>query len=1294
MQERTVPAETVRKIFSEIPTNVIVEMGLDPILSNPKDFFITHLPVSPRCTRPPTIPTTQRFERPLTMSYKNVVADAERIEATRAHNPASRYKVIGHFNIDVAALIDRRSVSEVIRFGLQSNIVQESLGAGLEKKEGLMRKNIQGKRIEQVARTPISPDPSLEPDQIGVPIAFCKKLVVHEIVNSYNLEKLSLLVNNGPNMYPGALYIVNRRNGTLKSLTKFSDSTHLPFILTHGDIVHRHLMMDDIVLVGRQPTLHKHSITALRVVPVPHSSIGLNPVLCTQYNADFDGDDMNLYVLRTYATMAEAELLCGFSSQVISWRHSAPIIGAIQDPIIGAFGLTRDSSLFALHNVCFLLRNTKRIEKDLPPPIEHRNGVPLWSGRQIVSMLLPPISVSLTTNAYKTCDRFGTDTEKRVVIKNGTLIKGIIDKASIGAKASNSVLHVVFSDFGAEAFSTFLHNICQVTYNFNQIYACSIGVQDLALTREMRAEIKKQIAELRDFVNKTLLEIDVGHYPVPVGVTVRRFFEDEAMRYSEKTRVKIVSKVLDSIDLNNNRFAQLVLSGAKGSLPNIGQMLGSIGVQNILGKLVQPDYDGTRTLPDFPPYDVSPESWGFGSNAFVTGLSATELFFHAMAARIGIIDTGLKTRESGYEQRIMIKMSETLIVCYDLTVRNTEGKIIQYIYNGNGISPSHYERVRLDILSTMSFKDFEKKYKFVPRKGDSLKLIKLGGAEFLRINILRTDALKILESTVKAYTTPHEVIQTSIPVERIVTNILSQRETVAVEKKYEKLVSLKYCARKIVDLVSSAPNLFCSNHVSENALGEIYRNATKSLELVVRSYLYLNKIRELELTTMEFDLIIYKIRESWIRSFISPGEAVGLIASTSLGEAGTQLTLDTFHYAGIGEHTDITTKGLPRFRQLMNVKRVLDPSEIFVHLDKTLERTKPISELKTYASTLEFYVNVLTLKTLTSHAEFCLCPWKLNTPIQPDKDIISSFLAKGVLSKLILKQKSFLPLILRIHISKFSLLKEKITMMFIKRRIEDEFPYLYIVPSKESAMFPILLGFIDTSSTVFPTKYLQKCLANVSKFLADLLDFLLSDLVIRGIPGIYGAVIESKHTYNVDERTGDLIKTNTAVVHANGNDIDAVALSPYADPLRVETNDLYKTYLSLGIEAARTKLIEEMYLVHAEASSYVNYTHFELIADLMSFTGELLSMHRGNMEKREISPIVRISFETALDMIYTASVFGQKDNMLSPSANVLAGQACVNGSGSFNLAYCTEQYGITNDELISLFEQKEKKKYS
>jgi len=818
---RRLTPNMIREWFERIPDEDLELQGFKPSSARPEWMVLQVLPVPPVDVRPSIILQSGiRAEDDLTHKLVDIIRINQRLrENIDAGAPTLiiedlsellQYHVTTYFNNEVSGIPPARH---------RSGRTLKSLAQRLKGKEGRFRGNLSGKRVDYSARTVISPDPNLDINQVGVPLHIATKLTVPDVVTERNLEKLRKLVLNGPYKHPGALYIIRPDQKRIR-LEFVTDRALIAQSIEPGFIVERHLKDGDIALFNRQPSLHRMSIMAHRVKVLPYKTFRMHLTVCPPYNADFDGDEMNLHIPQSKEAQTEARMLMQVQDQILSPRYGAPIIGAGKDYISGAYLLTREGMLLTADEVGKLIAYTG-YEGDIPKPTV-LEPTPMWSGKTVFSLFLPS-DFSFVSRANicvhcPECKEAECEYDAYVMIQNGELKTGVIDRNSIGAERPDTIFHRIIKDYGTDIGHDFLNGVSRLINGFLTLKGFTYSYDELELADKDMREISRVMRRMEKNVEKLTEEYTTGVLERLPGQTLQESFEIKVMNELAKARDKAGETVQEALPMSNGGII-MTRTGARGSSLNIGQMMGCVGQQSIRGKRIMRGYEN-RTLPHFKENDAAPVARGFVYNCYRDGLTPLEFFFHAMGGREGLVDTAVRTQQSGYMQRRLINALEHLRVEYDGTVRNSVGDIVQFQYGEDGVDPAKSDH------------------------GVAVNVAQL--TDRTRINMKKGRAAA------------------ASTIDKLVDGIEEEIPPLLKDELRRRLKQAKLTKQGVEDVIAA----------------------------MLRNYDY---------------------------SLVEPGEAVGIVAAQSIGEPGTQMTLRTFHYAGVAELN--VTLGLPRLIEIVDARK-------------------------------------------------------------------------------------------------------------------------------------------------------------------------------------------------------------------------------------------------------------------------------------------------------------------------------------------------------------------------------------
>ncbi|OBR03700.1 DNA-directed RNA polymerase [Colletotrichum higginsianum IMI 349063] len=783
---------------------------------------------------------------------------------------------------------------------------EDGIKQKLEKKEGLFRKNMMGKRVNFAARSVISPDPNIETNEIGVPPVFARKLTYPEPVTSHNFRDMQQAVINGVDKWPGAAaieyengQIVNLRSKSVDDRMSLANQLLAP---TNNHMsgmkskkVYRHLTNGDVVLMNRQPTLHKPSIMGHRVRVLPgEKTIRMHYANCNTYNADFDGDEMNMHFPQNEVARAEALQIADTDHQYLSGTAGKPLRGLIQDHLSVSVALCNKDTFFDRDSYQQLIYAALRPESghilgeriELIPPAVIKPR-PRWTGKQVISTILknikPPNGEGLWMSGK--CQVKGEQwgkghlEEGSVLFQDGQFLTGILDKAHLGP-SSGGLIHSIHEIYGPAVAGKLLSGMGRLLTRYLNMRAFTCGMDDLRLTSEgevARREALKAAKNIGLEVAAKYVSLDDKapnstdpELLVRLEEVLRDDTKQEGLDMLMNQSSQIVSSAVTTACLPiglvkqfpKNQMQAMTTSGAKGSQVNANLISCNLGQQVLEGRRVPVMVSG-KSLPCFKPFETDVRAGGYIVQRFLTGIRPQEYYFHHMAGREGLIDTAVKTSRSGYLQRCIIKGMEGLTVTYDSTVRDADGTLVQFLYGEDGLDPTKqkyltdFSFVLRNVASESAQLNFGNGFKD-----------KLAGS--------KDEILKHMKSAIK-----HAKLNSTVAKDPIISMVNPARVAFATsEKFYAKMT--KYIKDNKDGLIrdkSSAP----SGLINAPAVSK------KSAELVFAA--------------------------KYMRSLVEAGEGVGIVAGQSVGEPSTQMTLNTFHLAGHSAKN--VTLGIPRLREIL-----------------------------------------------------------------------------------------------------------------------------------------------------------------------------------------------------------------------------------------------------------------------------------------------------------------------------------------------------------------------------------------
>ncbi|RVE44695.1 hypothetical protein evm_010653 [Chilo suppressalis] len=1296
-----------------------------PVLKNSKQkpvtdvFFMEVLPVLPPCVRPCNVLQGELVEHPQTNAYKNILntafsarailqvlssADHQNAIDTLDQKPRSHYEgVPGNSapeKLHVVWQYLQKDVNNLLSCDGQGS---NSLGLKqiLEKKTGAIRMHMMGKRVNFAARSVITPDPNVDIDEIGIPDAFAKKLTYPVPVTEWNVDELRKMVINGPNVHPGAEKLEIEKGRVIRippdSIQKRKSLAKR--LLTPDEykssglkIVHRHLVNGDVMILNRQPSLHKPSMMAHRArILQGEKTLRLHYANCKSYNADFDGDEMNAHFPQNEIARSEAYNIMSVRKQYLVPKDGTPLSGLIQDHVISGVKMSLRGTFFTKSDyqqlVFQALSNHRGEIKLLPPTI--LKPVTLWSGKQVLSTIIinsipkgkPYLSLEgkakINSKAWQKypprawkaggSNFLNTDmmSEAEVIIRNGELLSGVLDKTHYGA-TPYGLVHCMYELYGGDSSSALLSSFSKVFTFYLQWIGFTLGVKDILVTEEANRKREEIVCLVRQAgrlaaLKATELPGDVKDSELKETVgemytndpkfrgNLDRQYKNMLDSYTNNiNNVCLVEGLLEKFPYNNLQL--MVQSGAKGSTVNTMQISCLLGQIELEGKRPPLMISG-RSLPSFPPYDISPRAGGFIDGRFMTGIQPQEFFFHCMAGREGLIDTAVKTSRSGYLQRCLIKHLESLNVAYDHTVRDSDGSIVQFAYGEDGLDVLKCQYLKSEQLpfldknsNAVVSKSTVKKLK---RDIDEKRIAKL----YKKLNKWKNKYGSPFEKRrISAFSQFSAQAKNDISLDKVPMDNTRDPYYWELEKMWRSLEEddkSQYTKKPCPDPIPSI-------YSPEYKFGVI----NEQLDNIIQNYLKNRPENAYDIKT-DKEKFVEVMNAKYLESMAAPGEPVGLLAAQSIGEPSTQMTLNTFHFAGRGDMN--VTLGIPRLREiLMTASSKLKTPNMDIPL------RADIPDVYNKAEKLKQMLNRVTVADVLEKIHV-----QCKIVTEPDRQLKTTMRFQFLPHSQYKTQFKVKPKQIIKHMQK-TFFEEMFSV--IRRQAKTTSGVLWSSDkekkrrrggggddNEEDDEGPEVKGQADnandSSDDEGPNEDDDNTDANIRKKRSEEQEY---------------EDPESEEEDKSDDELELVEKENDEDNRETNKSEEAPEVSKMFkynhlfDMNKLYSNDIHAIANTYGIEAANKVIIKEIQNVFNVYGITVDPRHLSLIADYMTFNGVFEPMSRKGMES-SASPLQQISFESSLIFLKDAIINAKKDNLRSASSCLMLGQPCRSGTGAFGV---------------------------
>lgn len=986
----------------------------------------------------------------------------------------------------------------------------------------------------------------------------------------------------------------------------------------------------------------------------------------------FDGDEMNLHLPRSYQSVAELKVLTSVPTQIISPQSSRPVMGLVQDAMLGSYRWTMADHMVDLGQTMKLLNWTSTYSGTLPVPDDNTDPLnPKWKAQTLLTTILPEFTFR--------------NKNSNLAIVHGNFEKGVLSKESVGGKISK-IIHCIWKDFGPETTRHFFDNMMNLTVQWLLMDGFSIGITDFNLKPEITEEIQVLTNKAYQTAKETIAEVHRGTFKPTLSTTsIQEEFENQMVKLLQGTTSQAQKISFDSLDPLTNRVHSTVTSGSKGSKANVVQISSLLGQQMIDGKRINEGYQ-RRTLPHYPKDDLSPEAHGFISGNFLDGLNPAEYFLHAMAGRIGVISTAIKTATTGYAQRKLMKVMEDLQMKYDNTVRNANNFMVSYVYGGDGFDGCKLEVQRFDYL-VMNSLQLTEKYVF---------------PEGLMQNYLTPESYQeFIETDYHQETLDEEVQQIHQDRQILIQmfNNQSQPDIYSPVNFPRLLEWIKHTCHlerypladlNPVEVIDKVRALIQDIKVSHAP--EVNEVCTRFFIFLVRSYMSSKRlIRDYKFNRTALDLMLLRVKQLFLDGLLNPGEMVGCIAAQSIGEPMTQLTLDQFHKSGIGRRSKLTSD-VPRLKEIFALTaHPKTPSNTIILDSSMINQEDHIKALGQAQDILDVIQYTTFNDLLTDKYEILFDPNQDSNTVRLDDRKWLKELAE--FDEFDPNQETIdSPWVLR-----YVLNSEKIRNIDLDQTLEKlekiKLPNDVTIQLKHSGSNQkevVLRVRVDMpEDTVRPIKMIKDVskklitaqVKGVTNITGGDVDYMDKDLIVEGEYVSKDDKNFKKYKFKGNPEN-EIINpySQQYIILTDGTNLHDLMALRNTIPELTTSNDIHQVLHTLGIEAARQTIIDEILGVLRDGGVGMNPRHVALLANMMTAHGYLVSADRYGMNKTDTGPWSRATFEETTTQITNAAIFSEYDPITGVSPNIMFGQFYKAGTNAFNVML--DEEGIMSAEKV------------
>ena len=912
------------------------------------------------------------------------------------------------------------------------------------------------------------------------------------------------------------------------------------------------------------------------------------------------------------------------------------------------------------------------------------------SNFEIMSQILPPMSLKVKNKQFNGETEKADSSNNIIEIINGKYVRGQMDKGILGS-GTKGLIHRVCNDYGNMASAEFVDDIQNIVTEYMKQSGFSVGISDLITDDKTNQKIISIISDKKTDVKNLIDQVQIGIFENNSGKSNEEEFETKINNILSKAQSEAGREALKNLD-KENRFVIMFNAGSKGTEINIQQMTACLGQQNVDGKRIPYGFEH-RTLPHFHKYDDSPAARGFVESSYINGLSPQELFFHAMGGRIGLIDTAVKTSTTGYIQRRLIKGLEDLMVNYDMTIRTNKSKIVQFSYGDDNIDTIKVENQELHIVE-MSVQEIYGHYNVPEEKTKTKSLTGM-----------------FTKSTYTRYKKQEEQLKEKC---QFYTDYMIEKRDNVIKNifgyKSDKVVRVPVAFSYIIQ------NTIGQQNINVNSLVDI--TMLEAFEMIEATFAKLQQIHYAPPTELfkvlyyyylspkdllmnkrfnqkALEILLATIVLDYKRAIVAPGEMVGMIAAQSIGEPTTQMTLNTFHFAGVASKSNVT-RGVPRIEEILSLSASLKNPSLTVYL-KPEDQTD-----KDKANTIQYMLEHTKLEEVVKSVEICFDPDDMNTLINEDKNSMAQFREFEKMVDECLETENAAAeetekskWVIRMVMDPETMLEKNITMddvhFTLNNTYKDEISCVYSDYNADKLVFRIrMTNILKSASSKAQKKAKLNPLDQSDQIyiLKNFQDQLLNNIVLRGIKNV-DKVILRKVKDNLIEKAGSYVKEDIWVLDTIGTNLLDVLGLDYIDPNRTTSNDIIEIYNVLGMEAARQAIYNELADVIEFDGTYLNFHHMALLCDRMTFSHKMISIFRHGINNDDIGPIAKASFEETPEMFLKAARHAELDNMRGISANVMCGQEGLFGTASFQVVLDLNEMVTLEEKYKYDYENKE-----
>lgn len=1224
LQKQRLHPFSIYNIFSRIIPEDVVLLGF-PKKFHPVSFVQDVIVVPPTSIRPDAKPilSSKHNSNDITILLANVIKLNKQLQIPDNLSDLSSdiSDAILQLNIAVYELIRGPYMQTSAAISKSSKKVYAgALMNKIQSKGGIIRHNIMGRRVKQAGRAIITGNTDLPIDTIGLPLYIARAIKKKVHVREYNYKQCLVWYLNGSKTYPGASHICKQGDSYLTNV----DIVNKVYTLKYGDVLYRDLIDGDIIVFNRQPTLEPTSMTAVTIKVISDNTIQMNVNACGRFNADFDGDEMNVFFPSTTAAECEAMVLFSGELRYISDKDSSPKCCEVLDSIIGMSYLTSHKTRMTRYHYLNIFNGVK-----FAPDIAIKKHDDVYNGYDVVSEYMKHNSLFINFTRRATCaDQLFTQffdipkEDSTVVIRYGIMESGILDKAAIGENEKYNIFHLIFNQYGYKSAINASFDLQQLALqHVKHNKGFSISYRDFYVNRECRDKIKQITQATID--NSRIISQNLYKKLIipPFGQTLEQYYEATQVNTLDNSEL-LLRTLLAYISKDNNLLFS-IKSGAKGKMFNIKNILAQVGQTLVDARRLSKNFSFERTMPYNCRYNEEPEARGFISGSYNDGLSPLEFYTHCGDSRFAIILKALSTAEAGSRQRKDMKSFESLLVNNSGYVTSTS-QIVQFLYGGNGFIQTYNEVDYIHLLDpSLTLSTFEQMFH---TKHENKEATQHLDAEYKHLLHLRTKYLP-------HYLTSHKVV---LPINM---DILFKSFITKERNKLNILDALKSIQLFLYNIVY----IYLNNdqRVKQIKVLPHLRYAIKEVKLYLWSYLNIATLQKYNIDNSLLALCFDKIKYNLVRSLAPAGMPIGSIATMCINEPLTQKVLDSHHYSGSG--ADASKRSfMTKFNEIFTCKdtTLTGTATSVIYFTDAVQNDKYTMTL--IANNME----MVNMNTLILSYEILYKPYDITDSV-----------AKAFIETTSMKPMyTLLNICFKLYINKYDLVIRNTSIELIYLQLSKRFPnyYIYYTSRLDNPMYVMMYPStlsLDNKRTTLTT-------------LKNILDNNILKTVIRGIPNIYSASVKDEIMKYIDT-DGSVQQKKIYYIKTIGTNLAEIFTYDTVDVLRSYSDSLIEMFNLFGIISSNKTIYREL----STNLGGLDTKHYKLYADLMTCTGYCTSVDRYGAKHRKESILSQITESSPINLLTVAAVNNQYDTIDRLSNAILLGQVPRVGSNYNKLEF-------------------------